>query len=350
MKTIPTLAVLATTCSLALAETPASDEEPLRRIAFGSCFKEGKKGTIFSHIASSNPQLFIWLGDNIYGDSADPSILRAKWQTLASHPDVKPALAGIPQIATWDDHDYGRNDAGKELQIKNESQNAFLDWLGVPDDSPKRSRKGVYSVHDYGPKDRKVRIILLDTRYHRDPLPPEHRRPPRGPGSDGTILGEDQWRWLEEQLRTSTAQINIIGSSIQVLAAEHRFEKWANYPEEFARLHTLLSRPDIPPVIILSGDRHAAEISLDDESCGYPIYDITSSSLNHAFLAARKKQSIEPNPLRLSPERFKGANFGTISIDWSTEPPIVTLAIRDRFAAPQRSVTFSLGKTKSPTH
>lgn len=48
-------------------------------------------------------------------------------------------------------------------------------------------------------------VILLDTRYHRDPL-----------RSDGTILGRSQWEWLEKELNDSPTAITIIGSSIQV--------------------------------------------------------------------------------------------------------------------------------------
>ncbi len=317
-----------------LAQQGVKSEKPLRRIAFGSCFKETRKGPIFNSVAASKPQLFIWLGDNIYGDSHDPAVLRQKWQNLAEHADVKPNLNNIPQIATWDDHDYGKNDAGKEFPIKKEAQTAFLDWLNVPTDSPRRSREGIYSVQDYGPEDRLTRIILLDTRYHRDALP-EH--PENGETSDGTILGEEQWAWLEQQLRSSKAQVNIIGTSIQFLASEHRFEKWSNYPKERARLLKLLSDPTVPPVILLSGDRHSAEISVDKTSTGYPLYDVTSSSLNLPF--GGKKP--EPNALRLG-EKYKGANFGTISIDWYADSPIITLALRDSYGAPQRAVTYNL--------
>jgi len=317
-----------------LAQQKEPNDKPLRRIAFGSCFKETRKGPIFEAIAASKPQLFIWLGDNIYGDSNDPAVLKQKWNSLSQHNDVKPNLNNIPQIATWDDHDYGKNDAGKEFPIKKEAQAAFLDWLKIPTNSPRRTRAGVYSAQDYGPVDRQTRIILLDTRYHRDALPD---KPEDGETSDGTILGEEQWAWLEKQLRTSTAKVNIIGTSIQFLATEHRFEKWSNYPKERARLLKLLSEPGVPPVILLSGDRHSAEISVDSTTTNYPLYDITSSSLNLPFGGKRK----EPNALRIG-EKYKGSNFGTISIDWYAEDPIITLAIRDSYGAPQRAVTYNL--------
>lgn len=166
---------------------------------------------------------------------------------------------------------------------------------------------------------------MLDTRYFRDPL-----------GSDGTMLGDAQWAWLESVLTNSKAKINILVSSIQVLASEHRFEKWSEFPKEKKRLLELLAREDVPPVLILSGDRHVAEISLDGKSCGYPLYDITSSSLNLPI-----GRGDEPNIYRVG-AMFRPANFGTLNIDWSRDTPVITTCIHNSFGQPQRAVTFEL--------
>ncbi|MCO5552843.1 hypothetical protein L7F22_006361 [Adiantum nelumboides] len=109
-------------------------------------------------------------------------------------------------IGTWDDHDYGLDDSGKELTVKNGSQKLFLDFLDEPISSTRRIQEGVYASYTFGPHDKQVKVILLDTRYHRDPM-----------FSNGDMLGEKQWTWLEQQLRDNEAQITIIGSSIEVL-------------------------------------------------------------------------------------------------------------------------------------
>ena len=229
-------------------------------------------------------------------------------------------------IGTWDDHDFGKNDAGREYSMRRESQQELLDFLGEPADSPRRQQEGVYWSYDQGPEGKNVRVILLDTRYHRDP-----------PGSDGTVLGEAQWKWLESQLIGSRARVHVIASSIQILPSEHRFEKWANFPAERARLLALLARRDVPPVILLSGDRHVGEISVDRESCGYPLHEITSSSLNQGGGGSDH----EANRLRVGPN-FRAVNFGTLSIDWSRTVPVITAALRGLDGAPQRAVTFEL--------
>lgn len=320
--------VLLPLAGLLFGSLASADEAPLTRIAFGSCMKQDRRAPIFEAITATRPQLFIWMGDNIYGDTEDPEVFREKYRQLAEHPDYAAIRGTVPVTGTWDDHDYGKNDAGKEFPAKELAQTMFLDFFEVPADSPRRQRNGVYSSEDHGPDGRKVRIILLDARYHRDP-----------PGPDADMLGEEQWQWLEEQLVDSPAQVHLLVSGIQVLPSEHRFEKWENHPQAKARLLALLAREDVPPVILLSGDRHLAEISLDETSVGYPLHEITSSSLNASFGGNKD----EVNSLRLG-ENFGAVNFGTVTIDWYREKPAVTLAVRDLDGAPQRAVTWDLGR------
>lgn len=303
-----------------------SAEPEIHEIAFASCFKETRPAPAMKAVADLKPDVFIWMGDNIYGDSPDAEVLREKYQVVRDHPEYARLREQAKVIGTWDDHDYGKNDAGKEFASKVAAQKELLDFLDEPAESPRRKQEGVYGYEDFGPVGKQVRVILLDTRYHRDPV-----------GSDLEMLGEAQWQWLEEALVGSKAKVNIVVSSIQFLPEEHRFEKWAKFPKERARMLKLLARADVPPVIILSGDRHLAEISVDRESCGYPLYDITSSSLNLALGGGKD----EANRFREG-RNFRPANFGTLSFDWSRKVPVVTACIRDDEGVPQRAVSIEL--------
>lgn len=302
--------------------------DPIERLVFVSCHKESKKAPALKTIADWKPDLFVWMGDNIYGDSEDMAVLREKFQLASNNPEYIRIKERASILGTWDDHDFGANDIGKEFGPKAESQVEFLDFLAVPADSPRREREGVYHFQDFGPEGKQVRVILLDTRYHRDEI-----------GSDGTILGEEQWKWLQEALRKSEAQINILVSSIQVLPTEHRFEKWSNFTKERERLFALLAEEDVPPVLILSGDRHLAEISLDRSSCGYPLYEFTSSSLNHSFGGNPK----ETNSLRIG-ENFGRNNFGGLTFDWSGELPKIVAEVRDENGEIQLKLPIRLEK------
>ena len=157
-------------------------------------------------------------------------------------------------------------------------------------------------------KGKRIRIILLDARYFRD----RQIKGPNGylPNSDGTILGNTQWLWLEDILVKKDADLYIIGSGIQVLPRQHKFEKWANFPFERNRLLTLLDSLGIQPCILLSGDRHIAEISQSQGSKNHvPIYEVTSSGLTHSW----EEFECELNDVRVSP-LITQRNIGCINI------------------------------------
>ncbi|MBC7821963.1 MAG: alkaline phosphatase family protein, partial [Planctomycetaceae bacterium] len=148
---------------------PVSAQEPLQRIAFGSCAKQDKPQPIWDAVVETKPQLFLFIGDNIYGDTEDMTVLKQKWDLLGAQPGYQKLKQTCPVLATWDDHDYGANDAGAEYPKKRESQQLFQDFFGIPKDSPRRQREGVYHAEIFGPPGRRVQILLLDARYFRGP-------------------------------------------------------------------------------------------------------------------------------------------------------------------------------------
>lgn len=302
----------------------------LTRIAFGSCADQERPQPIWRSILAANPQLFLFIGDNIYGDTEDMAEMRAKYQQLASIPGFARLRRQVPILAMWDDHDYGLNDGGADFAARVESQREFLDFWGVGAQSPRRKQDGVYDAHIFGPAGSRTQIILLDTRYHRSPL---RRRPENSPGAgrylpddspDKTMLGDEQWRWLEAQLR-QPAEIRLVVSSIQVVPEDHGWEKWMNLPREREKLYSLIRTTGARGVIFLSGDRHLAELSMMDGGVGYPLYDLTASGLNNA---SPKWRPYEVNRHRVATMN-EGDNFGLVTIDWRLTDPVVTLQVRD---------------------
>lgn len=316
--------------SVDAASTPLDTTQPISRIAFGSCSDARKPVPAFDAIANAKPDLMIFLGDNVYADTTDEAELRAAYQVLADNAGFRKLKQACPVLATWDDHDYGINDAGVEHPAKAMSQQVFLDFWGLPKDSPRRDREGVYDAKTFGPVGQRIQIILLDTRYHRGPLTP---RPKDNNSSRGgryvpnpdptlTILGETQWKWLKEQLQ-QPAELRLIASSVQFVAEDHGWETWAMFPAERARLIKLIRETGANGVIFLSGDRHQAELSRLDDHTPYPLYDLTASSLNKPGLA-----SDEPNRHRMG-KRHPFANYGLLDIGWRAENPTVTMRIFD---------------------
>ncbi len=332
---------LAAWIALAPVPTLAQAEPPLTRIAFGSCAHQDKPQPIWDAVLRYLPDLFIFAGDNVYGDLSPGAAngLREAYAKAAGIEGYRKLRAEVPVLATWDDHDYGQNDAGGDFPYKDQAKALFLEFWQVQADDPRRTRDGVYDAKIYGPAGRRLQVILLDLRSFRSPL----RRKPEGAPGPGpytpdpdpakTMLGEAQWAWLEEQLRRP-AELRLIVSSVQVLAEGHGYERWGNLPRERQRLLELIAGTRANGVILLSGDRHVGALYRRDEGVPYPLYEITSSGLNMFYAAAS-----EPGPLRLGAD-YGRENFGTIDIDWWAGQ--VTLSVRALNGEPVREVVIPL--------
>ncbi|VTS07418.1 alkaline phosphatase D family protein [Tuwongella immobilis] len=303
-----------------------SESGPVRRIGLGSCIHQEKPQPIWDAIHAAKPEVFLLLGDNIYGDSSDMEVIRKKYQKAKEVPGYAKLFRDCKIQATWDDHDYGRNDAGVEFEGKKGAQQLFCDFLDLPANDPLRKQEGIYNAKMYGPEGKRVQVILLDGRYHRSPIQkggPENGYLPNT-DPDATFLGEAQWKWLEEQLK-QPAEVRLIGSGIQVLSEDHPYEKWATIPAERKRLFQLIKDTQAKGVILLSGDRHLAELSVSSDAVGYPLYDLTASGLNQA---SKTWRAPEKNRYRVGGMPY-GDHFGMIDIDWSVADPIIRLQIRD---------------------
>ena len=317
------------------ATARADDPKVISKIAFGSCVDQDKPVPIFDAILAAKPDLMLMLGDNMYADldrkvKVTPDVIREKYAQIAKVPGFAKLKAACPMLGTWDDHDYGKNDAGADWEHKDAAQKEFHDFFGTPQDSPRRTQKGVYHAEIYGPAGKRVQIILLDTRYFRSPMKKgpfdtKTRVAPYLPNTDpdATLLGTEQWKWLEAQLK-KPAELRLLVSSVQVVSDEHPFEKWTTFPKEREKLYSLLGSTGASGVMILSGDRHLADISVDSTSIGYPLYDITSSGFNQA---SKNWRAPERNSKRVAGMPY-GDNFGFITIEWS-ENPRVSVQIRD---------------------
>ena len=339
----------------------ARAEEPLTRIAFGSCGNQRRPQPIWQAINGLKPQLFIFMGDNVYADTTDPAKLRESYNTLGAMPEFAKLRANTPVVAPWDYHDYGKNDAGAEWEGKEASKEAFMEFFKTPDDSPLRKRGGVYDAKIFGPEGKRVQVILLDTRWFRGPLHAmtkeeiKERRSKTGKKagryladdkSGSSMLGDEQWLWLAEELK-KPAELRLVVSSIQAIPDEHGWEKWGNLPRERKRLFDLI-RDNAKGVVILSGDRHFAEISMlppeTDGSPFYTVYEITSSGLNQTGLPD------ESNRFRVEgSDVYNQSNFGLIEIDWQQEDPTLTFEIRDNEGKVVREVKTTLHSLKPCT-
>ena len=248
------------------------------------------------------------MGDNIYSDTEDPEVLVEQYGIQKSHKTYQEFISKVPVIGIWDDHDYGVNNGGKEYPIRWESQQAMMDFLDVPQDDRRRKEPGAYASYEYGSPEKKVKIILLDARYFRDPVNIENRT--IIPNYDGTILGKEQWSWLENELNDPEVDVLILACGIQIIPQDHSFEKWANFPNERKKLLDVLKKYHHKRVLILSGDRHIAEFSkyTDDK---LEVLELTSSGMTHSY----DRFTSEKNRWRIG-EVVSDKNFGSLNLHW----------------------------------
>jgi alkaline phosphatase D len=266
------------------AQPQKPDTGNLQVIAFGSCNKQDKDQSFWHQILSQQPDLWVWLGDNIYADTADMQVMADKYARQLNNPDYQKFVTGVPVTGIWDDHDYGMNDGNRHYPMKVEAKQQFMNFMGIDERHPMNDHPGIYHSRLYGTPPNQVKLIMLDTRTFQDPLAKTPRGSTRNyvPHPTGTLLGEAQWQWLERELHQSTAQVNLIASSLQVIAEDHKYEMWANFPNERKRLLDLLVDSQVSHPVILSGDRHLSEISQLNWR-GQILTDITSSGLTHSF-------------------------------------------------------------------
>jgi alkaline phosphatase D len=317
----------------------------LTRIAFGSCNHQSAPQHMWAEIAAQNPQLFLMIGDNVYGDNgwdADAGLesLRKAYALQASHPEFRDFRARVPMMAMWDDHDFGLNDAGASFPFRRWGEALFEEFWGASD--AVRSRPGVYASTITGPEGRRVQVILLDTRFFRSDLkraPWTKERPPLGsylpdPDPDKTMLGAAQWDWLAQEL-AKPADLRIVVSSTQVITQAHQFEGWTNLPAERARLLDMLKSREASGLVILTGDRHSGGIYRLDQG-GETLWELTSSSLNLTWGDVVKNTEREPDPARVSPF-FGIENYGLVDIDWKARRLTMTLKGNDSTALAEQA-------------
>jgi alkaline phosphatase D len=292
---------------------PYKTDKPsvLTKIAFGSCSSENKDQPILNTVVSKSPDLFIYLGDNVYCDTKNADEMRDVYRRLSCKPEFSNLISSVFTLAVWDDHDFGVNDGGEDYCCKEKSKEIFLDFWNEPEVSERRNHTGIYHAVYFGDSAHLVQVILLDCRTFRTCQ--------KSSGSDyipdlnagASMLGTEQWNWLENELR-KPARLRIICSSTQFGTEYNGMESWSNYPYEQDKIVNLIKNTGAEHTLFLSGDVHYADISRRNYNGLYPLYDFTSSGLTQIDPFSAR------NIYRLG-QAVMEVNAGMISIDWQQE-------------------------------
>ena len=243
------------------------------KFGLGSCLDQDYPQPIWDPISKENLNYFVFLGDNVYGDSLFGGLRKMKYAYRKQKSNFPIFLSKTKIFSIWDDHDFGKNDGGYEYKNKDISKEMYLNFWNIPKNDDRHKRGGIYFSREIDFFDNKFKLIFLDTRYFRSELKGSKGNYIKNVDDNATLLGTEQWGWLKNELNKEFDFL-IIFSSIQIIAQDHGYEKWSNFPNDRNLLFELIKEYK-DKTILVSGDRHRGGIYKKD---GF--YEITASSLN----------------------------------------------------------------------
>ena len=255
------------------------------RFAFGSCMLDSyDQGDIWEQMVMLEPDVIFLIGDNAYTDEltdiASPTDLWTRHFETRSRVNLFRNKRLIPVVATWDDHDYGMNNAGRDYPHKDVALAAFKDFFASDQtENFYMPGIGVASAFDiYG-----YNFFLMDNRTFRTPLRESNQR----------HFGDDQMQWLLSNLQSKDHAFIVSGDlffggySTKDSFEGHRRQRFAYFLDELKKLDT--------EVVFLSGDRHFSEImEIPDDKLGYKTYELVAGPIH-----AKTKPFLFHNPLRI---------------------------------------------------
>jgi alkaline phosphatase D len=266
----------------------------------------GQGEGIFAHMARTGADFMLWLGDNTYLRPADwtsPAGIRYRYERDKTHLVLKDFWPSMHHLATWDDHDFGPNDASKSYPFREASTAEFRrHWANPPSGLPPEA--GIMSTFVWSD----CLFVLLDNRSNRDANDLDPKAHP-----EKTQLGTVQLEWLEQTLlEHESAPFKFIVLGGQFLK-DHNYESFKNYPADRIRLLGFLERHQIGGVIFLTGDRHFTELRRVERKGSYPLHELTSSPLTSG-IAVRAVQEEQNDPQRVPGTLVDTQNFCQIEV------------------------------------
>ncbi len=235
-------------------------------IAFGSCAndKVDVENPVWRAILRAQPDVLCLIGDTPYIDSTKLEVQRGRYRTFFAGAGLREVIATIPTIGLWDDHDFGQDGADGRLAGKENSLKVFNEYHANP---MRSDGEGVYTRFRAGDAE----VFLIDARWFAN-------------ASTRELLGEKQWKWLEDGLKASTASFKLLtcgmiwNDSVRPLKTDYI----GHYPKERKRLFDFIENNKIGGVVLVGGDIHRTRALKHESSAtgvSYPMYEVVTSPL-----------------------------------------------------------------------
>ncbi len=292
------LIAIAIAISAKLPAQENSNHNTVNSFGIAGCHRQDNPAPSLWRYVQAKPDLMLWVGDNVYTDTEeDFSVIEKGHATLASLPAFQKLRENTQTAATWDDHDYGLNNYGKTYPLKEPSKQFFRKFWNLEDYIP-ADQDGVYHARYFGEGEERLQVLLLDGRYNRD-----------DEGDESDTLGQNQWRWLEAELR-KPARLRLLVSGYQfLLDRESRFETWSKFPKAKKQMMNLIKETQAEGVIFIAGDQHYGEVSRVPGLIGY-------DAIEFMFCGINQEEEHVFNSSRVSPVAHAKNAYSLVDIDW----------------------------------
>jgi phosphodiesterase/alkaline phosphatase D-like protein len=162
----------------------------------------------------------------------------------------------VPIAYTWDDHDFGPNDASSTSPSRQAALISYRERVphyGFSLDGPDAPIAQAFTIG-------RTRFILTDTRSMRDPKTDED-------SADKTVLGSEQLEWFLKELSTSLDSYPVVvwvNSIPWITEVEEGADHWGGYSFERERIATVIAEAGSEGLVMLAGDAHM--LAIDDGS------------------------------------------------------------------------------------
>jgi alkaline phosphatase D len=249
---------------------PPGSTQPLT-IGVSSC-QNFARGYFSSHLdaAHADLDLYVFLGDYIYAERQDPipgfrvdlrdandlRSYRRKYRLYRSDPALRELHRRHACVHIWDDHEvennYTDNRPAPSAMQRAAGYRAAFEWL--PRTVLASDRFRIFKRISLG---QTADLFLLDERQYR--TVDANDRPLQ-------LLGDAQFGWLMEGLRTSTARWKLVGNQVPIAPIDfgngQRADSWGGYDASRTLLLGELERAGIKDVVFLTGDAHVFMLNL----------------------------------------------------------------------------------------
>jgi alkaline phosphatase D len=222
----------------------------------------------------------------------------------------------------------------------------------------------LYRRLSYGPL---ANFLVLDGRQYRsDQACGDGNTPPCPDVKDGrrTMLGAEQERWLQRELRQSRAQWNILANQVRMTVVDnapgpdetYSMDGWSGYDSARRRLMTDLAETKVSNPVVITGDIHqnwVGDLRLDYRDKRSPVVgtELVGTSISSGGDGAESNPNVEKYLSENPQIKFFNGQRGYVRCEITPRTLTADYRVVAKVSVPESSIstcaTFSVTNGKA---